>query len=182
MLSDSRSRRLAATTLIALAAGVPQALAAAPAIGSIAPDLLGDDADGRPVHLSGYRGRVVVMTFWASWCAPCIEELSALEQLQRSAGRQQLQVVGINWKEAPARYQEIAQRLAGLQLQLSSDADGRIGERYGVRRIPRMFIIDQDGRVAFVHTGFEPDRSIARVAAEVETLLRKPPAVVLPSS
>ncbi|HET8882725.1 MAG TPA: TlpA disulfide reductase family protein, partial [Solimonas sp.] len=68
----------AAVFALALAA----AHAGPPAVGDIPPDVLGSGADGRPVRVSDFRGRVLIMTFWASWCGPCIRELSLLERLQ----------------------------------------------------------------------------------------------------
>ncbi|NGY04683.1 TlpA family protein disulfide reductase [Solimonas terrae] len=172
---------LAAALALALVSVAP-ARADPPAVGDIPPDRLGVGADGRPLRVSDYRGRVLITTFWASWCGPCVRELSLLERLQRAAGRERVAVVGVDWNESAAQYQRIARNLQSLQLSLSLDADGRVGEAYAVRAIPRMFIVDQDGRLAYSHTGYDPESSIATIVNEVDELLQHPPASLMPGS
>ncbi|WP_161628909.1 TlpA family protein disulfide reductase [Solimonas flava] len=163
---------LAGAALLAAAAA-----GAAPAPGEVPPDALGDDRDGHAVRVGDFRGRILVTTFWASWCGPCLRELTLLERLQQVVGRERLVVVGVNWKEDRARYQEILRRLAGLQLTLTHDSRGRIGARYGVEAIPRLFIVDADGRVAYAHTGYDPETSLPRIVDEINSLLQRlPPA------
>lgn len=169
-------RRLACLALLLVLAGA--ARAAAPAPGTIAPDELGVDVAGRPLRVSDYRGRVVVASFWASWCAPCLREMALLENLQKSLGPQRLRVVGIDWQEDRERFLALQRRLGPLALQLAGDPDGRVGARYGVRRIPHLFIIDQDGRVASVRSGYDPDTAIDAIVGEVRRLLAAPPPAV----
>src|SRR3546814_6840937 len=129
---------------VSLAIWVP-AWAAAPAPGDIPPDELGIGIDGQAVRVSDFRGRVLITTFWASWCGPCVRELELLERLQRVAGRDRVVVVGVNWNDSAARYQLIRQRLRGLSLTLTRDDSGRVGERYAVRVFPRMFHVAREG-------------------------------------
>src|SRR3546814_3348808 len=79
-------------------------------LGDIPPDELGIGIDGQAVRVSDFRGRVLITTFWASWCGPCVRELELLERLQRVAGRDRVVVVGVNWNDSAARYQLIRQR------------------------------------------------------------------------
>lgn len=164
-----------------LALGAP-ARAEAPAVGDIPPNELGTGLNGQTVRVSDFRGRVLITTFWASWCGPCLRELELLERLQRVAGRDRVVVVGVNWNDSAARYNAIEKRLQGLSLTLARDPRGRIGEAYAVRAIPRMFIVDQDGRVAYSHTGYDPETSIDMIVSEVNQLLQHPPASLMPSS
>lgn len=167
--------------VLALAVWIP-ASAEAPAIGAIPPDELGTGIDGQLLRVSDFRGRVLITTFWASWCGPCIRELELLERLQSVAGRDRVVVVGVNWNDSAAHYRAIEQRLRGLSLSLARDERGRVGEAYAVRAIPRMFIVDQDGRLAYSHTGYDPETSIDRILSEVNQLLQHPPASLMPSS
>lgn len=171
-------RALAPIACAALLAAGAAAAASPPMPGEIAPDPIGSGPEGRVLRVSDFRGRVLVLSFWASWCAPCLRELELLERLQQAAGAAQVAVVGVNWQDSAAGYDTVLARLRGLPLALTRDADGSVGERYAVRRIPRLFIVDQDGRIAYAHTGYAPERSIAAIAGEVETLLRHPPAAV----
>src|SRR3546814_10895546 len=68
-------------------------------LGDIPPDELGIGIDGQAVRVSDFRGRVLITTFWASWCGPCVRELELLERLQRVAGRDRVVVVGVNRSE-----------------------------------------------------------------------------------
>ncbi|MFT4045420.1 MAG: TlpA disulfide reductase family protein [Solimonas sp.] len=149
------------------------AAAVAPAPGEVPPDEVGRDRDGGDVRLSDYRGQVVVMSFWASWCGPCIDEMTMLEKLQRAATRERLTVIAVNWKEDRDRYREIARRLKDFQLILTSDPKGRVGAQYAVKAIPRLFIIGRDGRVAYSHLGYDPESSMPRIVDEVNALLQQ---------
>src|SRR3546814_11273481 len=102
--------------------------------------------------------------------------------LFRSAGRDRVVVVGVNWNDSAARYQLIRQRLRGLSLTLTRDDSGRVGERYAVRVIPRMFIVDQDGKLAYSHTGYDPESSIDSILIEVNQLMQHQPVSLMPSS
>src|SRR3546814_3550694 len=70
-----------------------------PRPGDIPPDVLGNDRDGNPVTVSQYRGKVVIVTFWASWCGPCRRELPVLGKVQSIVGRDHLEVIAVNFKE-----------------------------------------------------------------------------------
>ncbi|MFI4970616.1 MAG: TlpA disulfide reductase family protein, partial [Lysobacterales bacterium] len=64
--------------------------------GDAAPDSLGTDRDGKQVRIADYHGKVVVLTFWATWCGYCLKELPILENLQRRLGKARIEVVAIN--------------------------------------------------------------------------------------
>lgn len=147
------------------------ATAAAPAVGEPAPAALGRDRDGRRLDLADIRGQVVVVTFWASWCTPCLDELAALENLQKRHGKARLRVIAVNWREPLLRYRAGLRQLGGVQLTLSRDEDGSVARAYGVSLIPRSFIIARDGRLAFDNTGFETPGGAVRLAAQIGSLL-----------
>jgi len=140
--------------------------------GALAPDALGLGRDQQPLALSQYRGRVVVLSFWASWCAPCIAEMTMLENLQKAVGQDQLAVLGVNWRESHRDFQRLLQQLQDVQLTLSSDADGAVGARYGVTAIPQLFVIDQHGRIAYRHSGYDPQTIVTALLSEITGLLQ----------
>jgi len=123
-------------------------------VGDTPPELLGKDVDGREVRLSDYRGKVVVMSFWATWCPPCRKELPILERLQEVGSDRGLQVIAVNWEEEGATFRRAVKILSSFQLKFVSDTSGKVGKSYGVNAIPTMLLIDKDGKVAFMTIGY----------------------------
>ncbi|WP_052772771.1 TlpA disulfide reductase family protein [Luteimonas sp. FCS-9] len=141
-----------------------------PAVGSLPPPLLGKDRAGREVDLAALRGKVVIVTFWASWCPPCRKELPVLGQFQRVVGRDALEVVAINYKEPRREFTDVVRRNRDIDLTWVHDARGDISDLYGVRTLPHMFMLDRDGRVAFTHRGYS-EQSLPGIIDEVLSLL-----------
>ena len=150
----SRSRILASLllgfALLADSAGARRLLQ----VGDVPPDSLGRTLKGERVKLSDYRGKVVIVTFWASWCSPCRKELQVMSNIQKHVSRDQLVIFPVNWKEDHDRFREIAKALKDTDLSLVSDADGYYGGQYDVTGIPHMVIVGRDGRIAAIHVGY----------------------------
>jgi len=136
------------------------------------PDFSGRTLEGKTVALAGLRGRVVLLTFWASWCLECRPEMPMFEQLHREFARRGLTVLGINVREVS----EVVQRYA-LELRLTFplvlDPDGEIGARYGVIGMPTSFLIGRDGRAVALAVGPREWTSL-RARAIIEALLSEP--------
>lgn len=157
-----RSIGKAIALLALLAAG--QARAMTP--GSTPPDDLGLDSHGNQVHVSDQRGKVVVISFWASWCGYCRKELPVLAGLQDAAGKDRVEVIAIDTMDDRDAYLALRRRLKDIQLTMTRDASGSVGEAYGVHTIPHLFIIDRDGRIAYEHSGYG-EESLQRIVDEV---------------
>lgn len=114
---------------------------AAPSVGDRPPDLLGRDASGQELRVSDHLGKVVIVTFWASWCAPCLQELPILDNMQRVAGEERIKVIGVNFKEPGRQYRRVRGRLKDAAIALTHDARGTVADAYGVRSLPHMFMI-----------------------------------------
>jgi peroxiredoxin len=112
--------------------------------GDVAPGFRETALDGRPVSLSGLRGRVVIVAFWATWCPPCREELPAFERLLRSHGSRGLAVVAVDTREAAGVVRPFVQAL-GLTFPVLLDVDGEIARQFGVIGLPTTFVIDRNG-------------------------------------
>jgi thiol-disulfide isomerase/thioredoxin len=108
-------------------------------------------------NLTDYRGRVVIVTFWASWCGPCLKELPVLAGLQAEVTRDKLQILAINWGEDWDKFHEIKRALRTVDLTLVSDSDRTLGNQFDVDSIPHMLIIGKDGRIAALHIGYGAD-------------------------
>lgn len=144
--------------------------AAGPEVGQPAPAALGKARDGTPVSLEQFRGRIVVVTFWASWCTYCLKELPVLDSLQRHA-EDLLQVVAVNVKDTPEDYRVMMRQMKGYRLLQARDSDGRIADRYAVTGYPSLWIIDREGRIAANHRGYGED-SLDGIIGEINALLR----------
>ena len=146
-----------------------------PKPGDIPPDDLGHDRSGAPVNVSQHRGKVVIVTFWASWCGPCRRELPILGNLQRVVGREHLEVIAVNYKEDKRDFNAVIRANKDVALTYVHDKRGAISDRYGVMALPNMFIVGSDGRIAHVHRGYSAEM-VDEFVAEMLALL---PADVL---
>lgn len=149
--------------------------AAALQVGDIPPDQVGVDFSGRPVRISDYHGKIVIATFWASWCAPCMSEMGRLEDIQRQLGRSQLQIIGVNYRESAEAWQQFRSRFAAVQLTLTYDPGGIVATRYQVDAVPTMYMIDRSGRIARRHRGYTEATSVQDLVTELNALLSTPP-------
>lgn len=158
----------------ALAQAPAQAEAARPAsaavsLGDAAPDFLGLDRRGRPVKVSDYRGKPLVISFWASWCAPCRRELPMLSTLLESVGRERLQVVAVNLAESESDYRQFLRLNPQLKLDFVRDP-GSAARYYGVRTVPNLFVVDRDGKLVQIHRGYTPEK-IEQFVRELAAML-----------
>ncbi len=111
------------------------------------------DLAGRPVDLASYRGRVVLLNFWATWCAPCRDEIPAIEALARELEGRGLSVLAVNHQEPAAAVGGFVRRY-GLTLPVLLDPRGEVGERYHVVALPATFLIDPRGSLVGAALGF----------------------------
>ncbi len=105
------------------------------------------DADGRQLSLPDeLHGRVVLIHFWADWCALCLEELAAGKALMEAYGTEHLALVAINLEQQPQQVATLLERL-DLNYPALFDRDGEVGRRYGVSSLPMSFLVDRQGRL-----------------------------------
>ena len=102
--------------------------------------------------ISSYRGKVVVLNFWGSWCPPCVDELPTLERYHKSLAGKNATVLGVNMRETSDAAIEYVRRF-GLTYPNLRDRDGEYAERYDSRAFPETFVIDRDGRIAVKRRG-----------------------------
>lgn len=126
-------------------------------VGDTVPPNLGKDTNGVEVNVPDFAGKVVVISFWASWCAPCLKELPILENIQNHLGKDKVEVIAVNYKEDSRRFKQIKKKLADLNLTLTRDRRGSISKRYGVEGIPHLFVLDKMGKLAFQQRGYSEE-------------------------
>jgi thiol-disulfide isomerase/thioredoxin len=173
----------AALTRPVIAVLVLGILAAAPGHASSPKLKVGDMPPDRLTHsikLSDYRGKIVVISFWASWCPPCRQEMGMLDRLQKAATQQKLMVFAVNWQQDTDTFWRIERALKGIDLKLVSDPSGYIGRQYDVDAIPHMVILGRDGRIAAIHVGYSAGE-IPQLVDEINSLWRQAPASASPA-
>jgi cytochrome c biogenesis protein CcmG, thiol:disulfide interchange protein DsbE len=140
-------------------------------IGQPAPDFTLQAVDGRRVRLSDYRGRTVIVAFWASWCGPCLFEMPTLVDFYRQQkGNVALLAVSMDDTEDDAK------AYAGhnhLPFPVLFDGKQRVAGAYAVEGIPALFVVDPGGRVTAQHEGLIPSLNTV-LAADVEAGQRQP--------
>lgn len=121
-------------------------------IGTIASDFSLNRLDGGRLKLSDYNGKIVILDFWASWCAPCLQIMPQVEKVAREFADQSVVLMSINLGERPEQIQAVMNRLK-LSTTVLLEPDGRTAARYGATNIPLTVVIDRNGRIASVFVG-----------------------------
>jgi cytochrome c biogenesis protein CcmG, thiol:disulfide interchange protein DsbE len=135
---------------------------------SFAPDFSLPDLTGRAVDLSSYRGKVILLDFWATWCDPCREQIPGFVELQNKYGNQGLQIIGVSMDDGPEPVREFYQRFKMNYPVVMGNA--KIGELYGgVLGLPIAFLITRDGRISTKHIGAS---DISALEKDIVNLLR----------
>jgi len=120
--------------------------------GNPAPDFTLPQLNGASLQLSTYRGKIVLLDFWATWCEPCRQEIPAFVDLQNKYGAQGLQIVGVSMDDGPEPVQIFCQHFKMNYPVVMGNA--RLGDLYGgVLGLPIAFLIDRDGRIRKRHIG-----------------------------
>ena len=117
-----------------------------------APEFTLPQLNGEAVSLSSLRGGVVLIEFWATWCGPCRYSTPSLEAVYRRYKDRGVTVLLINQGESPEQVRAWAGKRFTAPILL--DRDGAVGTRYGVAGIPRLLIIDREGRILYDHSGY----------------------------
>jgi len=146
-----------------IAAG--KSLSASPAIGSPAPDFELINLAGDRIRLSGLRGTVVLINFWATWCGPCRLEMPAIqERYQRY--RPELAVLAVDFDEPADEVQKFVDEL-GLTFEVLLDPGAKVQDLYRVRGYPTTYLVDAEGIVQVYHIGLMTGEQLDRYLAQV---------------
>lgn len=122
-------------------------------VGSRAPELEGKDLAGNALSLKKLSGKVVLVDFWATWCAPCEKELPILEKLYKRYQKDGFVIVGVSVDKDASKVTRFLRRM-GLSFPVLHDQDGAIANRYQPEKMPSSYLVDRKGMITFVQKGF----------------------------
>jgi cytochrome c biogenesis protein CcmG, thiol:disulfide interchange protein DsbE len=146
--------------------------------GAIAPDFSLPQLNGQILQLSSYRGKVVLLDFWATWCDPCRDEIPRFENLQSKYGQEGLQIIGVSMDDSPDPVRDFYREFKMNYPVVLGNAN--IGELYGgVLGLPIAFVIARDGHIHSKHIGAI---NISVFEKEIVTLLQKKVSLTQPAS
>jgi thiol-disulfide isomerase/thioredoxin len=139
-----------------------------------APELALKDGDGRAHSLSGLRGKVVLVNFWATWCPPCRREMPSMQRLYQRFPRGHFEILAVNAGEDDGTIFAFTGTLESAPtFPLLLDLDGRAMRQWPVKGLPTSFVVDKRGRIALRAVGGRDFDSPA-VVAQVQALISEP--------
>jgi thiol-disulfide isomerase/thioredoxin len=120
-------------------------------VGAKAPDFELDELTGNQFSFSMNAGKIIVLNFWATWCAPCRYEMPLFERYSKTYP-DELAVLAVNMQESESDIQKFTNEL-GLTFPILLDSDGLVSRLYRVQGLPTTYFIDPEGRISFIHIG-----------------------------
>ena len=141
-----------------------------------APDFTLPNTDGQQVSLQQYRGKVVFLNFWATWCIPCREEMPALERLHQTYQSQDLAIISIDLKESAEQVKTFFQKHE-LSFPALLDQNGSVFRDYLVAGMPTTYLIDRDGTLLARGVGGR-DWTRAEALQLIQQLIKPTPAAL----
>jgi peroxiredoxin len=120
----------------------------------VAPNWQLRDINGEPISLADFKGKVVILDFWATWCPPCRQEIPGFVTLQRKYQDKGLVIIGVSLdKQGPSVVKPFMREL-GMNYRVVMGDEKIVSDYGGIEAIPTTFIIDRQGKVVTVHQGF----------------------------
>ena len=158
---------LGAVLLVATASGI----AASSLEGQPAPDFVLKSASGENLRLSEYRGDVVMINFWATWCGPCRQEMPLLDDLYGRYQRVGFNLLGVNIDDDSRRAMQMVEEL-GVNFPVLFDESKEVSKLYDVEAMPVTVLVEREGRVRHVHHGYKPGYE-EKYLTQIRSLLRE---------
>jgi cytochrome c biogenesis protein CcmG, thiol:disulfide interchange protein DsbE len=150
-----------------LLAGIGLTAKAALKVGDALPDLSHFQLAGQ---LPSLKGKVVILDFWASWCLPCAQSFPVMDELQKKYG-DRLVVLAVNVDEKSANMESFLKKHP-VSFASVRDSEQKLVAVFAPETMPTSFVLDGDGRVQFIHTGFHGEQTRGEYVKEIESLLK----------
>jgi peroxiredoxin len=141
--------------IAAIVAAVAIALPAWAGTGAPAPQFTLSSNAGKDVSLAQYKGQVVMINFWASWCGPCKEEMPLLESIYKKYNRLGFTMIGVNVEPDSKAANEMLKQTP-VSFPILYDTDSKVSKLYEVAGMPSTVIIDRTGTLRVLHRGYKP--------------------------
>ena len=140
---------------------------------AVAPDFELDDLKGEAVRLSQFKGKVVVINFWATWCAPCKQEIPHLNRILKNYKEQGLVILTIS-TDSPQTQSQVGRLARRWKTHTLLDPEGRVVAQLNPRGLaPYTLIVDRNGKIAFDHDGYHSGDEV-KLEAAVKKILKEP--------
>jgi peroxiredoxin len=139
-------------------------------VGQPAPEIEGKDQDGKPMKLSDYRGKVVLLDFWASWCGTCMELIPDDKKIADDLKGRPFAVVGVNVDDSPEVLKSVVKEV-DIPWRNWNDADRTISRQWKARLLPTIYVIDHKGVVRYE---FRVDKEpLSRLERKIRELVKE---------
>lgn len=137
----------------------------------VAPDFTLKSNSGENLKLGEYRGDVVMINFWASWCGPCRQEMPLLDELYQRYQKLGFTILGINVEKDPDKALAMLKDVP-VGFPVLFDGDSAVSERYHLVAMPTTVLVDRDGNMRYQHLGYKPGYE-ADYESQIKTLVRE---------
>ena len=126
-------------------------------VGAPVPTLKVESLSGKKIDVASYRGRVLLLDVWASWCGPCKQELPMLDAMAKRLKAQGIDVLAVSVDQDRANVDKFLKGHGHWSLTIAHDPAGAIAERLQPDKMPTSYVIDRAGTIRYVNAGFVPD-------------------------
>ncbi len=114
-----------------------------------------DGRGGKPIDLAQFRGQVVMINFWATWCKPCRDEMPLLEQIHKKYKPMGFTMLGVNVEPDPKAAEAWLSKYASVSFPIAFDTESKVSKMYKVATMPSTVIVDRKGNVRVLHRGYK---------------------------
>ena len=163
--------KMISTALLLAAIPLATSVQAAPRIGDAAPQLAGPTLDGQTLDLSQFRGEVVVLNFWATWCGPCRKEMPTLDAYYQSHNGSGVEVIGIS-DDKPRDRDDVVKIAKGVSYPIAMAHDTSKNDFGHQNALPLTYVIDKSGTIRTIFTDDQSPITTQELDAAVTPLLK----------